>query len=222
MKTLKQTLSQILIASSLFSFNVSATIVGEPEANTGFTKKQQVISDKFMVAAANPYAVKAGHAILANGGNAVDAAIATQLVLTLVEPQSSGIGGGTFMLHWDNKNNKMTTFDGRETAPSAASSSLFLDPKGKPLRWRDAVVGGRSVGVPGLLATFKKAHDQYGKLPWSVLFEQAITLAENGFIVSPRLAAMVSADADRLRRDHTAPTRSRPNSICEGGESVSR
>ena len=163
----------------------------EPEAATGFEVKKAVHGTKFMVAAANPYASKAGFNILAQGGSAVDAAIATQLVLTLVEPQSSGIGGGTFMLHWDNKKKSMTTFDGRETAPATATSELFLDKQGKPLRWIDAVVGGRSVGVPGLMAAFKKAHDKYGKLPWAVLFEQAITLAENGFVVSPRLEKLL-------------------------------
>ncbi|MGB0858949.1 MAG: gamma-glutamyltransferase [Pseudoalteromonas spongiae] len=192
MKTLKQTLSQILIASSLFSFNVSATIVGEPEANTGFTKKQQVIADKFMVAAANPYAVKAGHAILAKGGSAVDAAIAVQLVLTLVEPQSSGIGGGLFLMHYDKANSHLTSFDGRETAPANASESLFLDENGKPIRWINAVVGGRSVGVPGALAALEKAHSRYGKLPWHTLFTDAIKLAQEGFVVSPRLEKLVS------------------------------
>ena len=192
MKTLKQTLSQILIASSLFSFNVSATIVGEPEANTGFTKKQQVVADKFMVAAANPYAVKAGHAILAKGGSAVDAAIAVQLVLTLVEPQSSGIGGGLFLMHYDNANSHLTSFDGRETAPANASESLFLDENGKPIRWINAVVGGRSVGVPGALAALEKAHSRYGKLPWHTLFTDAIQLAQEGFVVSPRLEKLVS------------------------------
>lgn len=192
MKTLKQTLSQILIASSLFSFNVGATIVGEPEANTGFTKKQQVVADKFMVAAANPYAVKAGHAILAKGGSAVDAAIAVQLVLTLVEPQSSGIGGGLFLMHYDNANSHLTSFDGREAAPANASESLFLDENGKPIRWINAVVGGRSVGVPGALAALEKAHSRYGKLPWHTLFTDAIQLAQEGFVVSPRLEKLVS------------------------------
>jgi gamma-glutamyltranspeptidase/glutathione hydrolase len=164
----------------------------EPEGATGLTVNKAVYSKKFMVAAANPYASKAGFNILKQGGNAVDAAIAVQLVLTLVEPQSSGIGGGTFMLHWDNQEQKMTTFDGRETAPSAATSELFLDKQGKALSWIDAVVGGKSVGVPGILAAFKKAHDQYGKLPWPVLFEQAINLAEHGFVVSKRLEKLLS------------------------------
>lgn len=166
--------------------------VREPEAATGLMTKKAVYGDQFMVVAANPYASKAGFAVLAQGGSAVDAAIAVQLMLALVEPQSSGIGGGTFMLYWDNKNKKMTTFDGRETAPSAATSELFLDAEGKPLKWIEAVVGGRSVGVPGLMATLKKAHDYYGKLPWADLFKQAIALAEKGFVVSPRLEKLLS------------------------------
>ena len=181
-------ISNILIADPIQKKRESR----EPEAATGFAIKKAVHGTKFMVVAANPYASKAGFTILEQGGSAVDAAIAVQLMLALVEPQSSGIGGGTFMLYWDNQKKNMTTFDGRETAPAAATSELFIDEDGKPLKWIDAVVGGRSVGVPGLLATLKKAHDQYGKLPWSVLFEQAITLAENGFIVSPRLEKLLS------------------------------
>jgi len=164
----------------------------EPEAATGLTAKQAVYGKSFMMAAANPYASKVGYHILQQGGSAVDAAIAVQLVLNLVEPQSSGIGGGAFMLYWDNKKGSITSFDGRETAPSAATSELFFDKQGKPLRWIDAVVGGRSVGVPGLLAMLKKTHEQYGKLPWANLFEPAINLAENGFIVSPRLEKLLA------------------------------
>ena len=134
--------------------------VREPEAATGFYAKEAVLGKEYMVASANPYASKAGFAMLEAGGSAVDAAIAVQLVLTLVEPQSSGIGGGAFMLHWHNEDKKLTTLDGRETAPKSATSDLFLKANGKPLSWRDAVVGGRSVGVPGLLASLKKAHDQ--------------------------------------------------------------
>jgi len=184
--------SLLLISNTIFANPTSTKReTREPEAATGFVTKKAVYGSKFMVAAANPYASKAGIHILERGGSAVDAAIAVELMLTLVEPQSSGIGGGTFMLHWDNQKKSMTTFDGRETAPAAATSAMFLDKQGKPLKWIDAVVGGRSVGVPGLMATFKKAHDQYGKLPWSVLFEQAISLAENGFVVSPRLEKLL-------------------------------
>ncbi|WP_238937496.1 gamma-glutamyltransferase [Pseudoalteromonas sp. S16_S37] len=159
----------------------------EPEAATGLQHKQQVLAKQFMVAAANPYAAKAGQSMLARGGNAIDAAIATQLVLTLVEPQSSGVGGGTFILYFDKKHNKLVTFDGRETAPSKADHTLFLDETGNAVPWIKAVVGGRSVGVPGVLHAFKQAHQQYGKLPWETLFEPAIKLASEGFVVSPRL-----------------------------------
>ena len=195
-------LSTALVSTSLYAgFDETSDIEAinitshqetrEPEAATGLAKNRAVYGKKFMVSAANPYASKAGYSMLEQGGSAVDAAIATELVLTLVEPQSSGIGGGTFMLHWDNKHHKMVAFDGRETAPEKATSSLFLKANGKPLKWIDAVVGGRSVGVPGLLATFKKAHDQYGKLPWATLFEPAIKLAEQGFVVSPRLEKLL-------------------------------
>lgn len=183
-----------LPSSTALTSNELKREVREPEAATGYEAKKAVYGKKFMVAAANPYASQAGFNILEKGGSAVDAVIAVQLVLTLVEPQSSGIGGGAFMLHWDNKHKKLTTFDGRETAPSNATSDLFLDQQGKPIKWVDAVVGGRSVGVPGILATFKKAHSKHGKLPWATLFEQAITLAENGFVVSPRLEKLLAVN----------------------------
>ena len=166
--------------------------VREPEAATGLNQKQAVSAKEYMVVAANPYASKAGLAMLEQGGSAIDAAIATQLVLSLVEPQSSGIGGGTFILHWQNQQQKLTTFDGRETAPHAATSELFLDKNGKALPWRESVVGGKSVGVPGLLAALKKSHDKYGKLPWKSLFVPAIKLAESGFVVSPRLEKLLA------------------------------
>jgi gamma-glutamyltranspeptidase/glutathione hydrolase len=184
--------AQVLPPSSTITLNDIKRETREPEAATGYQAKKAVYGKEFMIATANPYASHAGFTILEQGGSAVDAAIAVQLVLTLVEPQSSGIGGGTFMLHWDNERKEMTTFDGRETAPLAATSALFLDENSKPLKWIDAVVGGRSVGVPGVLATFKKAHSRYGKLPWATLFGQAITLAENGFVVSPRLEKLLS------------------------------
>ena len=166
----------------------------EPEAATGIIEKQTVVAKHAMVAAANPYASEAGFNILKQGGSAIDAAIAVQLVLTLVEPQSSGIGGGAFLLHWDNKAQQLTTFDGRETAPAAATSDMFLTANGRTMPWIKAVVGGHSVGVPGVLAGLKNAHDKYGKLPWQVLFKDAIALAENGFIVSPRLEKLVGME----------------------------
>ncbi|WP_372761164.1 gamma-glutamyltransferase [Pseudoalteromonas sp.] len=179
-------------AVPLFAYAATPIETREPEAATGFIKKQAVKGDKYMVAAANPYAAEAGQAILAKGGNAIDAAIATQLVLTLVEPQSSGIGGGAFMLYYNKADNTLTSFDGRETAPSNANESLFLDKHGKAVKWIEAVVGGRSVGVPGILHAFASAHKQYGVLPWGELFKPAIALAEQGFKVSPRLHGLLT------------------------------
>lgn len=182
---------QVLALESAVGKQVTYEI-REPEAATGFNQKKVITKQEYMVVAANPYAAKAGLLMLEKGGSAVDAAIATQLVLSLVEPQSSGLGGGAFMLYWDNKNKELTTFDGRETAPYAATSDLFLNKQGKPLKWIDAVVGGRSVGVPGLLAALDKAHRKYGVLSWRELFQPAIELAERGFIVSPRLEKLLS------------------------------
>lgn len=147
-----------------------------------------------MIAAANPLAAEAGRAMLQKGGTAVDAAIAAQLVLNLVEPESSGIGGGAIMVLWSAKEHRVTSFDGRETAPQAAKPDRFLDTQGKPLNYFDALVGGRSVGVPGLLRMLDLAHRRYGKLPWASLFEPAIQLAENGFSMSKKLH-------DELARD---------------------
>ena len=187
-------LSTLLLAGGVFAKENSSIKIEdrEPEAATGLIDKQAVKAKDFMVAAANPYASEAGFNILKQGGSAVDAAIAVQLVLTLVEPQSSGIGGGAFILHWDKSKELLTTFEGRETAPKNATQEMFLDKTGKPVRWIDAVVGGRSVGVPGVLKAFEKAHQQYGKLPWKALFTDAINLAEQGFIVSPRLEKLVT------------------------------
>jgi gamma-glutamyltranspeptidase/glutathione hydrolase len=140
---------------------------------------------QFAVAAANPLATDAGYQILKAGGSAVDAAIAVQMVLGLVEPQSSGLAGGAFLLHWDGV--KLVALDGRETAPAAADEKLFLQKDGKPMPFQQAVVGGLSVGVPGVLRMLEQAHKTYGQLPWASLFEPAIALAEQGFAVSPRL-----------------------------------
>lgn len=146
-----------------------------------------------MIAAANPYAAKAGLEMLRQGGSAVDAAIAAQLVLTLVEPESSGIGGGAFMLLWDPAHHKVTSFDGRETAPASARPEMFLDAAGNPRPHGEAIPGGLSVGVPGVLAMLEMAHDKYGHLPWAKLFGPAIRLAENGFPVGPKLARTLRA-----------------------------
>jgi gamma-glutamyltranspeptidase/glutathione hydrolase len=172
-----------------------------PERSSGYIAKQGWTAKKFMVVAANPLAVDAGYQMLKAGGSAIDAAIATQMVLTLVEPQSSGIGGGAFLLYFDGK--AVKAFDGRETAPAAATEALFLHEDGKPMPFFDAVVGGRSVGVPGVLRMLELAHRQHGKLPWPDLFAPAIRLANNGFAVSPRLA-MLLQDEPYLKKDPAA------------------
>ncbi|MDJ0858938.1 MAG: gamma-glutamyltransferase [Dinoroseobacter sp.] len=157
-------------------------------------------SNTWMVAAANPHAVEAGARVLREGGTAADAMVAVQAVLGLVEPQSSGLGGGAFLVWFDGATGEVTTLDGRETAPLAARPTLFQDEAGQPLQFFDAVVGGRSVGTPGTPALLGAAHDRWGRMDWSGLFSDAIALAEDGFQVSPRLAAMVAGDADRLSR----------------------
>jgi gamma-glutamyltranspeptidase/glutathione hydrolase len=165
-----------------------------PEQPSGWTPKKPVVSKHDMVVAANPFAVEAGYKMLREGGNAIDAAVAVQMVLNLVEPQSSGIGGGAFMLFHNGRNRVLTAYDGRETAPAAAKPDRFLGADGKPLQFFDAVVGGKSVGVPGTLRMLELAHRQYGRLPWAKLFEPAIALAERGFAVSPRLHSLIEAD----------------------------
>ena len=173
----------------------------QPEGSGGASEKPGWASTRFAVAAANPLATDAGYQVLKAGGSAVDAAIAVQMVLTLVEPQSSGIGGGSFILHFDGQ--RVQAFDGRETAPAGASEKLFLSVDDKPLAMADAVVGGRSVGTPGTLAALEMAHRQHGKLPWARLMEPAIHLAEQGFNISPRLHALLQADP-HLKKDPIA------------------
>ena len=145
-----------------------------------------------MAAAANPLAAEAGREMLRQGGSAIDAAIAMQAVLTLVEPQSSGIGGGAMIVLWDGK--QVRTYDGRETAPAGATEKLFLNADGKPMAFTQAQIGGRSVGTPGVLRALELAHRQHGRLPWAKLFEPAIKLAEQGFAISPRLHSLLTVD----------------------------
>lgn len=169
----------------------------QPEVASGLVRNTDVITQNTAVASANPLASQAGLEILQAGGSAVDAAIAVQMVLGLVEPQSSGIGGGAFLLHTNGAGltRRIQAFDGRETAPAGADESLFLNAQGQPLPFFDAVVGGRSVGTPGVLKMLAMAHQQHGKLPWARLFEPAIHLARNGFAISPRLHTSLLADA---------------------------
>lgn len=173
----------------------------QPEIATGFAPKPEVHAQSWVVATANPLATQAGYDVLKAGGSAVDAAIAVQMVLGLVEPQSSGLGGGAFMLH--STGQQVQAYDGRETAPAAATEDLLLDADGQPLAFHAAAVGGRAVGTPGVLRMLALAHAQHGQLPWAQLFEPAIRLATQGFAISPRLHAQLKADA-YLRADPTA------------------
>lgn len=161
-----------------------------PEAATGWSENKSTTAESFMVSAANPYAVEAGRQVLREGGSAADAAITVQLVLNLVEPQSSGIGGGAFMLYWDAAANNLTAFDARETAPASATPDRFLV-DGKPMPFGEAVLSGLSIGVPGVVRLLETVHKKYGRLPWARLFAPAIRLAETGFEVSPRLHALL-------------------------------
>jgi len=188
---------------ALLFLTVPALAQAPPEDATVRTPQQSAFGRRDMVAAANPLAAAAGRDMLRRGGTAIDAAIATQLVLNLVEPQSSGLGGGAFLVYWSAAEHRVTSFDGRETAPAAARPDRFLKPDGTPLPFYSAVVGGRSVGVPGLLRMLELAHRRYGKLPWRTLFAPAIALAERGFAPSPRLRMLLERDP-YLRRSPAA------------------
>jgi len=158
----------------------------QPEAATGRRTHAASHAAHAMVAAANPLAVEAGLAMLARGGNAIDAAVAAQLVLNLVESQASGLGGGAYLLYYDAGENTLHAYDGRETAPADAGPDLFLDSSGRPLPFREALPGGRAVGVPGVARLLEQVHRAHGKLPWKDLFAPAITLAQDGYPLSER------------------------------------
>ena len=183
-----------VLLAFLFALPALGQDFASPEAATGRSGEKGGTAKHYMVVAANPIAAKAGADILAAGGTAVDAAITTQLVLNMVEPQSSGLGGGAFMVLWDAKTKALTSFDGRETAPAAAKPDRFMTADGKPMDRMTAVVGGRSVGVPGVLRMLEMAHQRGGKLPWAKLFDPAIRIAENGFPMSPRLHELLAGD----------------------------
>jgi gamma-glutamyltranspeptidase / glutathione hydrolase len=167
-----------------------------PEGTIAIEERESVTAEEFMVASAHPLATEAGHAILARGGSAADAAVAVQVVLGLVEPQSSGLGGGGFLLYWDAATGTLTSFDARERAPLAADETYWLDEDGAPLDFWDAVVGGRSVGVPGTPLLLETIHARHGRLPWPALIEPAIALAEEGFEVTTRLSGAIAEARD--------------------------
>ncbi|MDB4837461.1 gamma-glutamyltransferase [Marinomonas sp.] len=187
-------------------FNNNALAVGQAadavdtEVASGIQEKTLTHAHKFMVASANPIASQAGYDVLNAGGSAIDALVAVQMMLGLVEPQSSGLGGGAFAVYYDAKQQKLTTFDGRETAPMAATPELFQDENGKPLAFRAAVIGGRSVGTPGTVKLMGELHERYGKISWEDLLSPAAKLAEKGFIVSPRLAGAIQSSKKYLSR----------------------
>ncbi|WP_095149134.1 gamma-glutamyltransferase [Pseudomonas sp. Irchel s3a18] len=188
-------LSLIACALTLAACNAPpvSSLPTAPEVASGYrTDLQTQYAGKHMAAAANPLAAAAGREMLRQGGSAIDAAIAMQAVLTLVEPQSSGIGGGALIVLWDGK--AVRTYDGRETAPAGANEKLFLQADGKPMPFPQAQIGGRSVGTPGVLRALELAHQKHGRLPWAKLFEPAIALAEQGFAISPRLHTMIASD----------------------------
>jgi len=181
---------------------VSAFDTISESARAALTAKeagQPTSADNWMVAAANPLAVEAGAAVLRDGGTAADAMVAVQAVLGLVEPQSSGLGGGAFLVWYDAGSGEITTLDGRETAPLAVTPTLFQTDDGEPMGFWDAVVGGRSVGTPGTPMLMEEAHARWGRAEWGGLFENAISLAEDGFTVSERMASSIAGGAERLK-----------------------
>jgi len=188
---------QLTIIAAALALAACHTPVNEqppaPELGSGYRADLTTQhAEHHMAAAANPLAAEAGREMLRQGGSAIDAAIAMQAVLTLVEPQSSGIGGGAFIMLWDGKN--VHAYDGRETAPAGATERLFLKADGQPMAFTDAQIGGRSVATPGVLRALEMAHKKTGRLQWAKLFEPAIRLSEQGFAISPRLHSLIAAD----------------------------
>ena len=184
-----------LSGAVMFGGAVAAQTQADPEATTGIEAKPLVTAETHMVVTANPLASQVGHQMLRAGGSAADAAIATLLVLNVVEPQSSGIGGGAFAVVYGPSG--ITSFDARETAPAGATPDMFME-NGDTLPFFDGVLSGMSVGVPGLVRLMETLHAEHGRLSWAQLFEPAIAVAENGFEVSPRLAGLLERFGSRL------------------------
>lgn len=184
-----------------FTYVAPTDLPVAPEGTSGWTVKPGWTTKKYAVSAANPLATDAGYQVIRAGGSAIDAAVAMQMVLTLVEPQSSGIGGGAFLLHSSERG--VEAYDGRETAPKAVNPKQFIGADGKPIPFNEAVVGGRAVATPGAVRMLELAHKEHGRLAWAELFQPAIHLAEQGFPVSPRLHALLLADTD-MKKDPVA------------------
>jgi gamma-glutamyltranspeptidase/glutathione hydrolase len=192
-----RTLPACLAAALICVTSAAAQEAVQPEKTFALTPTPAVTGSRYMVAAAHPVAAEAGRAVLARGGTAADAMVAVQLALNLVEPQSSGIGGGAFLLYWDAATRSLTSLDGREMAPAAATPDYWIGADGKPVGWWEAVIGGRSVGVPGTLALLEAAHDRWGLLAWSGLVRPVARMADEGFVISPRLEASIAGAAAR-------------------------
>lgn len=186
-----------LLGAAAFALPLMAQEAVQPENTYDVGAVNTATATSYMVVAAHPMAAEAGRAVLAEGGTAADAAVAVQLMLTLVEPQSSGLGGGAFAVYWDASAERLTTYDGRETAPLAADETYWLGADGEPVGWRDAVPGGKSVGVPGTPALLQHLLDRHGSAPRARLAAPAIIAARHGFEVSPRLAASIATGAER-------------------------
>jgi gamma-glutamyltranspeptidase/glutathione hydrolase len=196
---LKTLCAGVLLFSGALNASASNSIP-DPEPSTGWQDKEAVRAEHFMAVTAHPLATQAAYQILKDGGNAADAAVTAQLVLNLVEPQSSGIGGGAFMLYWDAKSQALFSFDGRETAPAAADADYFKDSSGQLIKWWEARLGPRAVGVPGTLSLLHTVHQRFGHYPWAQLFAPAITLSREGFTVSPRMAKSIEGSKKYLSR----------------------
>ena len=200
-----------LLAALLLMTPALDQTMAEPRDAPGLAAKPLVTAQNHMIVAAHPLAAQAGDRIMAEGGSAADAVIAALLVLNVVEPQSSGIGGGGFALV--HRPDGLTTWDARETAPAGATPDMFME-NGEPLPFRAAVASGRSIGVPGLVRLMEALHARHGKLPWADLFQPAIRLAHDGFEVSPRLAHVLARFAGRLQGTDAAAV------FLPGGEPV--
>ena len=193
-------LKSALVSAAVLGLALPALPALAREAKAPAPASAAKVKETGMVAAAHPLAVEAGLSVLRRGGSAVDAAVAVQAALGLVEPQSSGLGGGSFMTYYDAKTRKVTAYNGRETAPAGARPDMFLGPDGKPLPFFDAVTSGRATGVPGAVAMLHMAQKAHGRLAWKDLFTEAEALADQGFAVSPRLAALAASNAPQARQ----------------------
>lgn len=198
-------------AAALVLFASACAPVSAPPVRSAAPPAAPAAAGQAMVSAANPLAVEAGLQVLRAGGNAVDAAVAVQTVLGLVEPQSSGLGGGAFMLVYDPRSRRVTAYDGRETAPASVTERLFLGDDGRPLPFREAVLSGRSTGVPGAVALLARAHRENGRRPWASLFEPGVRLADAGFTVSPRLSGFINSSAPQAQTPDMTAYFTRPD-----------